>query len=63
MVEGHSDKHSAQYLCVDDTPDVVIGSVGDQAGTNLYFAETYCPALPCEPFVAGREVRCIVCTI
>ena len=63
MVENHSHKHSGQYLCVDDTPDVVIGSVGDQLSAYLYFAETYCPALPCEPFVAGREVRCVVCTI
>ena len=42
---------------------LMIGSVGDQPGSYLQFAETYCPALPCEPFVAGREVRCIVCTI
>ena len=63
MVQAHSHKHSGQYLCVDDTPDVVIGSVGAQDSSYLQFAETYCPALPCEPFVAGREVRCIVCTI
>ena len=62
MVESHANKHSGQYLCDDDTPDV-IGSVGDQLSAYFYFAETYCPALPCESFVAGREVRCIVCTI
>ena len=63
MVEAYSHKHSGQYLCVDDTPDVVIGSVGNQDSAYLYFAETACPALPCEPYVNGREVRCIVCTI
>ena len=63
MVEGHGNKHSGQYLCIDDTPDVVIGSVGDQSSAYLHFAETVCPALPCEPFVNGREVRCVVCTI
>ena len=42
MVENHSSKHSGQYLCVDDTPEVVIGSVGNQ--DSAYFISQSLPA-------------------
>ena len=60
---AHSHKHSGSYICVDDTPHVVPGSNGDQAGQLLYMVETHCPSLQCEPYVNARELRCVVCSI
>ena len=63
MSEAHIHKHSAPYLCVDDTPQVVPGSDTAHNDGHMYPVETQCPSLQCEPFVHGRELRCVVCTI
>lgn len=63
MAGSHGDKHPSEYICVDERPQVVHGTSGDQKGAYLLMVETQCPSLLCEPFVAGRELRCVVCTI
>ncbi|XP_078486228.1 uncharacterized protein LOC100183700 [Ciona intestinalis] len=63
MSSGNTDKHGIRPLCVDDTPQVVPGTQGNQQGASLYMMETACISLLCEPVVAGREIRCVVCTI
>nr|XP_018670082.1 uncharacterized protein LOC100182309 isoform X3 [Ciona intestinalis] len=63
MSSGNSDKHGIRPLCVDDTPQVVPGTQGNQQGASLFMMETTCTSLLCEPVVAGREIRCVVCTI
>nr|XP_002129609.1 uncharacterized protein LOC100175402 [Ciona intestinalis] len=60
---AHGHKHSTDYICLDDTPEVIRGSDGDQGGDLLYIVETQCPSLPCDPVVNGRELRCVVCSI
>jgi len=60
---AHGHKHSGSYICMDDTPQVVPGSNGDQAGELLYMVETVCPSLQCEPYVNARELRCVVCSV
>ena len=63
MGTSHGQKHSGQYICVDEKPQIVPGSAGAQAGERLYLVETTCPSLQCGPYVQGRELRCVVCTI
>ena len=63
MAENNAHKHSKPYLCVDDAPQVVPGSDAGLTHGLLYTVETQCPSLQCEPFVQGRELRCVVCTI
>nr|XP_018669511.1 uncharacterized protein LOC100183700 isoform X2 [Ciona intestinalis]XP_026692542.1 uncharacterized protein LOC100183700 isoform X2 [Ciona intestinalis] len=63
MSSSNSDKHGIRPLCVDDTPQVVPGTQGNQQGASLFMMETSCISLLCEPVVAGREIRCVVCTI
>ena len=63
MAEYLGSKHSSPYLCVDDKPQVVPGSDAALDHGLLYMVETQCPSLQCEPFVHGRELRCVVCTI
>ena len=63
MAESIGHKNSKPYLCVDDKPQVVPGSDTRHSDGFLYIVETQCPSLQCEPFVHGRELRCVVCTI
>ena len=63
LAGGNGQKSSKPYLCVDDTPEVIAGSDTRNADGFLYIVETQCPSLQCEPFVHGRELRCVVCTI
>ena len=63
LASGHSDSHSTNYICVDDTPQIVPGSDVDNGGGRLYVVETQCPTFQCGPYVHGRELRCVVCTI
>uniref|UniRef100_H2Y556 Uncharacterized protein n=1 Tax=Ciona savignyi TaxID=51511 RepID=H2Y556_CIOSA len=60
---AHGHKHSTNYICLDEKPQVVPGSGGSQPGDYLYIVETSCPSLPCDPIVNGRELRCVVCSI
>lgn len=63
MAGGYSEKSSGSYICVDEIPQVVPGTTGSQSGAHLWVVETQCTSLLCEPIVAGRELRCVVCTI
>ncbi|XP_077966125.1 uncharacterized protein LOC120335327 [Styela clava] len=63
MAGSHGDKHPTEFICVDERPQVVPGTSGDQKGVFLFMVETQCASLLCEPFVAGRELRCVVCSI
>lgn len=63
MAEAHGHAHSSQYLCVDEQPQVVPGTHGDQGGAFIYMVETQCASLLCEPFILGRELQCVVCAI
>ena len=60
---AHGHKHSTDYICIDEKPQVVPGSDGAQGGGLMYVVETQCPSLQCGPYVTGRELRCVVCTI
>ena len=62
MTAYHGDKHSSEFICVDDNPEYVRGSKQDQDGALLYPVEGVCGSLPCLPYVAGRELTCAVCT-
>ncbi|XP_070562033.1 short-chain collagen C4-like [Ptychodera flava] len=55
----------AQYLfeCVDESPEVRPGTNTNQDGAQFYLIESHCGSLPCAPYVNGRELTCVVCTI
>ena len=63
MAGGNGHKRSQPYLCIDDKPQVIPGSDTQNSDGYLYMVETKCPSLQCQPFVDGRELRCVVCTI
>jgi len=63
MSEFSSDvsRHSSNYICVDDAPDVPSGGV-NQIQSVLYFVAIYCGSLPCSIYHSGWEMACVVCT-
>ncbi|XP_076825964.1 uncharacterized protein LOC143471387 [Clavelina lepadiformis] len=63
MGSAHTAKHSTSPICVDDKPQVVPGTQGEQHGEYLFLIEIECNSLPCEPYIAGRELVCVVCTL
>ena len=62
MAGYHSHKHSTSFLCIDGEGEFVHGSYANRDGALLYLVEGQCGALPCLPYVAGRELTCAVCT-
>lgn len=54
--------HSSQYICVDRDAEYVPGSGGNRNGALLYLVAGMCGALPCLPYVDGRQLTCAVCS-
>ena len=53
------------YECVDKDPESVPGlnGWGGSSGSGiLYHVEASCNVMTCPPYVAGRELTCVVCT-
>ena len=55
-------KSRATYVCVDGDPDVRAGGSANIDGSLFYNTEAACGALPCPPYVDGRELTCVVCS-
>ena len=57
---GH---HRTMFECVDRFPQTVPGSIADRDGASFYHTEVKCSnGIPCLPYVAQKEVTCVVCT-
>ena len=53
------------YECVDKDPESVPGlnDVGWGSGSGMFtHVEASCNGMACPPYVAGRELTCVVCT-
>lgn len=59
----HSHKKSGDFVCIDADAEFVHGSHAGVDGALLFLVEGVCGALPCLPYVAGRELTCAVCTM
>ena len=62
MAEAHNHKGRTTYVCVDGDPEVRAGGGANHDGALFYNAEAACGALPCPPYVHGRELTCVVCS-
>ena len=62
MTEYYAHKKQRDFICVDEDAEYVPGSGANQNGALLYPVEGRCGALPCLPYVDGRELTCAVCT-
>lgn len=62
MTWHYNHKKSGDFVCIDADAEFVHGSHAVKLGAALYLVEGQCGALPCLPYVAGRELTCAVCT-
>ena len=63
LMAGNSRHHRTMFECVDRYPQSVPGSTADLDGTTFYHTEVKCGyGIPCPPYVAQKEVMCVVCT-
>lgn len=65
LVTGyHGDKSATEYVCLDRRPEKVINGDADDEDNRLYLVEATCSgSLACPPYVAGREITCVVCSL
>ena len=58
-----SPHYRTEFVCVDSSPEVIPGSVGDHGNSGVfYFTEAACDGMPCGPYHAEKELTCVVCT-
>ncbi|XP_078364886.1 uncharacterized protein LOC144649286 isoform X2 [Oculina patagonica] len=62
MTENYGHKKQRDFICVDENAESVPGTKANKNGALLYPVQGQCGALPCGPYVAGREFTCAVCT-
>ena len=63
LMAGHADNHRYMFECVDRNPESLPGSAPHDPNTARFcHIESTCNALPCPPYVAGKETTCVVCT-
>jgi hypothetical protein len=62
MTAYHRHAHPYEFICVDKDAEGVPGTSAHLHGARLYPVEGVCGALPCHPYVEGRELTCAVCT-
>lgn len=63
MSSYHNHHGPHNYICVDTQPDFVPHGSSDNNQHVLYLVESICGSLPCPPYVHGRELACVVCSI
>ncbi|XP_078595169.1 uncharacterized protein LOC144872666 [Branchiostoma floridae x Branchiostoma japonicum] len=63
MTGYHDQAGRNEFVCMDGEPEVLPGGEGNDNGALFYPVEARCGSLPCPPYVEGRELTCIVCTI
>ena len=62
LVAQHYTHMSSTFVCLDVDFEYLPGGSVDQNGGLFYMVETQCGSLPCEPYVSGMELSCVVCT-
>ena len=54
---------STEYVCLDESPEVIPGGHASVNGALFYMVEGRCDrALTCPPYEDGRELTCVVCS-
>ena len=59
----HITDHRVMFECMDEAPEVIEGTGGNQGGAWFYTVEADCGyALPCPNYILGWALTCVVCT-
>jgi hypothetical protein len=51
-----------EFICMDGSPEAVPGGDANLNGAQFLNVEGVCGALPCPPYVARRDITCVVCS-
>uniref|UniRef100_A0A8W8IFZ6 Short-chain collagen C4 n=1 Tax=Magallana gigas TaxID=29159 RepID=A0A8W8IFZ6_MAGGI len=65
LMAGHP-SHTAgtSYTCIDEDPESLHGGGNiNNNGYLFYMVEARCGSLKCPPYVEGREIICVVCSL
>ena len=63
LMAERSTHRRTMFECVDHSPQSVPGSIANTEGVLFYHTEVKCGyGIPCPPYVAQKEVMCVVCT-
>lgn len=65
LIAGHHGHNAGTtYKCVDSDPESLQGG-GNSNGNGylFYIVEAVCGSLKCPPYVNGREIVCVVCSL
>ena len=54
--------YRTSYTCVDNSPDVITGTSGNEDGSLFHYTVTDCNGLLCPPYERSRILSCVVCT-
>lgn len=57
----YDDEGPSEFICIDSNPEKS-ASTRSEDQSLLHISEIRCGALPCPPYVEGREVTCVVCS-
>ena len=63
MASYYGHRSPKMFVCVDKNPDMQRGEAGNHNGALFYHAQTgTCHGLDCPPYVAHKDLACVVCT-
>ena len=58
-----SHKRAHEYVCVDQSPDVVTGLQANKNGAVMYMVQAHCETMGhCPPYINNAELTCVVCS-
>ena len=58
-----SNHFRSEFVCMDDDPEMSSHSRPDyDNGALFYPAQVICGSLPCTPYVANKDLLCVVCS-
>lgn len=63
MSANHGYSGPYNHICMDGEPEFLPNGSANNNQHILYLVEARCGSLPCPPYVQGRELACVVCSI
>ena len=58
----HHEWASGLFECLDNSPELVPGSISNIGGAAFTHVETVCRGIPCPLYDRNKEITCVVCT-
>ena len=63
LMTEYTDYYRTMYICLDKTPESVMGAAANTNGALIHHVEADCnTGLPCPNYNDSRELACVVCT-